>query len=108
MEINLSFLIAVVNRFASGSLVQGERGADAQREGADGAQGAVVAPHPGPARAGQPEGLWQLLLRRRKLARKLQVSCQTLAIYLILDDAEEEYGVCWFWNTSWPKLSCLL
>ena len=64
MEINFTSV-------ASGSLVQGERGADAEREGSDGAQGAVVAPHPRPARAGQSERLRQLLLRRGKLPRKL-------------------------------------
>ena len=56
-------------------MVQGEPGVDAELEGTDGAQGAVVAPHSGPARAGQSERLRKLLLRRRKLARELQVSC---------------------------------
>ena len=57
MEINFTSV-------ASGSLVQGERGADAERQGSDGAQGAVVAAHPRAARVGQPEGLRQLLMHR--------------------------------------------
>ena len=61
-------------RSISGPLVEGERRADAQLEGSDGAQGAVVAAHPRAARAGQPEGLRKLLLHRRELTRKLQVS----------------------------------